>query len=65
MMEIKAAWSHDIYKAREATPCIQRKSDQESKGVLHLKLTVTCLQVSQTQSRHLCDLYTSDQAWKW
>ena len=32
----KAAWSHEINKAREATLCIQRKSDQERKGVLCL-----------------------------
>ena len=35
-IKTKAAWSVEIHKAREATACIERKSDQERKGVLYL-----------------------------
>ena len=64
MIGTKAAWSREIYKTREATLRIQGESDQERKGVLYLKLTVTCLQVTWPKSRHLCYLYTSSPAFE-
>ena len=58
----KAALSHKIYKAKEAPLCIQRKSDQERKGVLCLKLTVTCWHVTRQHSSHLWYLHISNPA---